>query len=382
MFFAWCCCSNDRVGVVDQLPKRHPVQTQLAPCVSYDRSGQNVTYIGDVDGNWDQFCSFVDHSRGLSFVLEKEHHSRCLAADMELRLEEDWHFVFGGDALDKGPGTLRVLDTMVMAKKKWPTRVHLLFGNRDINKMGWARALAELDRGSIKSISNLWREDESCNRHVDGEFECRRQELARLEGKSPDEVTQEDVVDSYADSLKVGGYVAEFVLRAQLAILLGDNLFADGQVIALDSVPGMEEDEETVRQWIEDLNEWGRGQAVSLMLNPAWDAPPPLPEQPMAGGKLLTSTVLASNQYSIFLSKSATCAKLGLDTEATMTDQYLTITKVHSTGLVALWNSRNPKDQVLPGDQLISANGVSGLSNSFHIVIANSKHLTLILQRG
>lgn len=36
----------------------------------------------------------------------------------ELELEEDWCFVFGGDASDKGPGTLRVVMALVALKKR------------------------------------------------------------------------------------------------------------------------------------------------------------------------------------------------------------------------------------------------------------------------
>lgn len=41
-------------------------------------------------------------------------------------LQDDWHFVFGGDTCDKGPGSLRCLQALVSLKRRYPDRVHLL----------------------------------------------------------------------------------------------------------------------------------------------------------------------------------------------------------------------------------------------------------------
>lgn len=356
-------------------------RTQIIECVSYNRSGHNIIYIGDVEGDWEQFCRPIEHSRGLRFLVAKEHHTRCLPADLEMNLEDDWHFVFGGDALDKGPGTLRILDAVVMVKNKWPTRVHLLFGNRDVNKMGWVPALAKLDTGIMKGLVNLWNEDEGCTRHVRGEFECRRHELAHLKGMRPHEVTDDNVVESYADSLKAGGCLAEFLKRAQLAILLGDNLFADGQVKKLISKTMGEKEEDALRQWVDDLNAWGRNRAASLMLNPVWDPPPPPLEADQITGTSIGSAGLAENEYSIFVSKSSTCCQLGIEMEAKIVTEIF-IKNVQSTGLVGTWNSRNPNHQVKPGDKLISANGVALTVNNLQMELTNSRHLTLVFRKS
>ena len=47
-----------------------------------------------------------------------------------LTSKEDWHFVFGGDTCDKGPGSLRCLHALVSLKKRHPDRVHLLTPGR------------------------------------------------------------------------------------------------------------------------------------------------------------------------------------------------------------------------------------------------------------
>jgi hypothetical protein len=50
--------------------------------------------------------------------------------------------VFGGDLFDHGPGDLRLATALVDFKARFPDRVHLIAGNRDLNKL---RLLTELD---------------------------------------------------------------------------------------------------------------------------------------------------------------------------------------------------------------------------------------------
>ena len=48
---------------------------------------------------------------------------------------------FGGDVCDKAPGSLQITQQLVSAKKRYPDRVFLIVGNRDMNKL---RLLFEL----------------------------------------------------------------------------------------------------------------------------------------------------------------------------------------------------------------------------------------------
>ena len=57
----------------------------------------------------------------------------------------DSHFVFGGDAVDKGPGDIRLVRALVGLKKRYPDRVHLLVGNRDLNKIRLSSELSQAD---------------------------------------------------------------------------------------------------------------------------------------------------------------------------------------------------------------------------------------------
>ena len=64
-----------------------------------------------------------------------------------LILRPDTHFVYGGDTVDKGPGDIRLVRALVSLKKRYPDRVHLLVGNRDLNKL---RLLSELSESDMK----------------------------------------------------------------------------------------------------------------------------------------------------------------------------------------------------------------------------------------
>jgi len=64
-----------------------------------------------------------------------------------LLLRPNTHFVYGGDTVDKGPGDIRLVRALVSLKKRYGDRVHLLVGNRDLNKI---RLLSELSDDDMK----------------------------------------------------------------------------------------------------------------------------------------------------------------------------------------------------------------------------------------
>lgn len=278
--FSQCCCQElphesvrsagiEQVGVFN------------GDCVSCDLMASNVTYASDVEGRWEYFCNFVDHSKGLNFRVDMEHAQRRGARDLDLDLEENWHFVFGGDACVKGPGTLRFLETMVRLKKRWPNRVHLLLGEDDLNIANWT---------------------EDLNR----DFDVRRQELAHVAGvKSQDspcrggpcvqhyeqEISDDEVVKSYEDSLKPGGWVWEYLQLAQLGVRLGDTLFIYGEIltggisvedvcvgvkhqeaIRLGVVPKDDQLVDDMHAWLRRLNSWAKTRVSKWELSASWDA--------------------------------------------------------------------------------------------------------------
>mmetsp|Transcript_78542 Transcript_78542/g.188414 ORF Transcript_78542/g.188414 Transcript_78542/m.188414 type:complete len:662 (-) Transcript_78542:58-2043(-) len=296
---------------------------------------QKVTYLTDVEGHWPYFCNFVDLSEGLAFAEEGD--QRAARAAPELILEDGWHFVFGGDTCDKGPGSLRCLQALVSVKKRYPDRVHLLLGNRDINKMRYTSEFTddEVARMSPDSPAAFWVPEDKrtspwefisslaahaegkddalltveeirsyCTKanlmryHLkydmgsDGEFDFRRQELAHMTGRHVSQVSDDEVMQSYEDSVAEGGVMREYMRLAELVCLLGGTLFVHGQIIGnqflscgtegvawcVGSVPqgdGSSYDHvKDIRQWVVDLNSWARNDVAAWVEQPTWLRPP------------------------------------------------------------------------------------------------------------
>ena len=95
-----------------------------------------------MEGNlqyWENYLS-------ISLVLRED--------DGVLFLRDRCHFVFGGDVCDRGEGDLRVLRAVTGLKERYPERVHLIMGNRDINKL---RMPFELTESTLKSsLGNVY----------------------------------------------------------------------------------------------------------------------------------------------------------------------------------------------------------------------------------
>ena len=210
-----------------------------------------VGYVTDVEGNLDYFNRYVSRSRVLRYTTDAQGHPR-------LDLYANSAFVFGGDLFDKGPGDIRLAKLLLDLKKRHPSRCFLIIGNRDANKLRFSSELsgAELQRplsevpavgavnSLVKPIEHLKRrrasggESARCSRlkwmleetlGCANTFEFRRTELAVLEGKAVGEVADEEVVQSFMDSVKdETGFVVEYLRHAQVAVVLHGTLFVHG----------------------------------------------------------------------------------------------------------------------------------------------------------
>ena len=88
-------------------------------------------FVTDVEGDldfWSRFCA-------LSSVLQ--------GGVDDLTLRPGCHLVFGGDSVDKGGHDLAFLRSLLALKERHTDRVHLILGNRDVNKMRLPAELAE-----------------------------------------------------------------------------------------------------------------------------------------------------------------------------------------------------------------------------------------------
>jgi murein DD-endopeptidase MepM/ murein hydrolase activator NlpD len=107
-----------------------------------DLESYQVEALGDVEGNWTKVATFLQNSKLLK--------ANPAAPDDEEKYEmvgKVGTFVYLGDSIDNGKQNQKVLRFFTSLKKRYPTRVVLILGNRDINKL---RFLWELKDAALK----------------------------------------------------------------------------------------------------------------------------------------------------------------------------------------------------------------------------------------
>ncbi len=179
-----------------------------------------VAYVTDVEGHWDKLSSFAQDNPWVSLDGDR------------LVVSEGATFVFGGDAIDRGPSSRRLVATLLDAKQRHGDRVVLLAGNRDINKMRLARELtgappARTPREVVaagRAPLLRWIFDNTMGARR--AFEMRRAELAQDGAR----VSDEDVVESFLADLAPEGALSRYLAACQLAYRDGRTLFVHGAV--------------------------------------------------------------------------------------------------------------------------------------------------------
>lgn len=202
---------------------------------------RKVAYLTDVEGRWDKLLDFC---AGASLVSYDEARG--------LRVADDAVFVFGGDAVDRGPAGRKIIATLLAAKRAQPDRVVLLAGNRDINKLRLAR---ELDgRTPSGARAELLRSIFSRTMGARDAFQHRQAELT-AEGRPS---SDEDVVDSWLDDIAPQGAHTSYLAAAVLAHREDETLFLHGGVTAenLGVVPGLPARAAGVDAWVHALNDF------------------------------------------------------------------------------------------------------------------------------
>ena len=277
-------------------------------------------YVTDVEGNLEYFKKFVRQSNVLRLVAE---------SDLELVLDlydDSCYFVFGGDSVDKGPGDIRLNRALVSLKRKHPERVHLLVGNRDLNKLRFSAELSEADlkwpledipgphwdpkaptlqeflEKELQTNSSLPKNitvhdiNTRVNRlkymlkHTLGcpnTFEYRRLELSILRQCEAVDVSDEDVVDNFLYEVEnPEGSLRQYLENAEVAAALGNTLFVHGAVDertmkyvpALDtkfenpsSKPKSTKIYEDLNEWVAELNSFLKAGLKDHYERPEWD---------------------------------------------------------------------------------------------------------------
>eukprot|EP00756_Hemistasia_phaeocysticola_P043980 Hpha_TRINITY_DN17562_c0_g1::TRINITY_DN17562_c0_g1_i1::g.92498::m.92498 len=268
-------------------------------------------YVTDVEGNLPYWRNYVERSRVLRY------------APQGLELTHDGaHFVFGGDVVDKGVGDIRLTRELVALKRRYPSRVWLLVGNRDLNKLRFAAELSPEDLARHHStippphwdpkaptltqrLEGLAKERGCTADECDGEverlqwmleatmgcpntFEFRRDELAELQGVPRASISNDDVVRSMVQEARPGGSLWEYFREACIGAIVGNTIFVHGCIDSrtmgfvpghstrfhLPSEPQDGEDltEKGPRAWVEGLNKFLQKGLDRHEASPLWDS--------------------------------------------------------------------------------------------------------------
>lgn len=229
-------------------------------------AADSVAYVTDVEGQWERLAGFVARTPSVR-----------LAGD-RLELARGTTLVFGGDAIDRGPASRRLVRTLLEAKRRYGPRLVLLAGNRDLNKL---RLVRELDghppaRAPVELHADrpgLLRFILSRTMGAGEAFGHRATELA-AEGLPSDDRT---VVDSFLADLAPDGELSRYLGCCQLAYRHGATLFLHGGLTeeSLGHVPG-EGRVAGVDAWVEKLNAFCRAQVGAFLARSPGDlADPP-----------------------------------------------------------------------------------------------------------
>ena len=203
-----------------------------------------IAYLTDVEGRWEKLASFCD---GNPLVR--------LEGD-QLRLAEGAQFVFGGDAVDRGPAGRRIVATLLAAKRAYPDRVTLLAGNRDINKLRLSKELTgeppeRAPRTDDRAALLRWIFENTMG--APKAFDHRATELG-----NPGDAA---VVQSYLDDVAPDGPMRQYLHACQLGARIGATLFLHGGLTAenFGVVPGMAR-VDTVAAWLANLETFYRAE--------------------------------------------------------------------------------------------------------------------------
>lgn len=211
-----------------------------------------VAYLTDVEGMWSKLEGFAADNPVVRLSGE------------QLTVTPGAVFVFGGDAVDRGPHSRRIIRALLDVKRRQPAQVVLLAGNRDLNKLRLRRELRGHPPQKMPEdvrAKPLWAQLRwifSNTMGAGGAFEHRRTELGA--GASDD-----DVVQSFIEDVRDGGDHAEYLKLCQLGFRLGATLYVHGGLTEEShlSVPGQPRTR-TTDEWLSALNGWYADQIASV----------------------------------------------------------------------------------------------------------------------
>lgn len=127
-------------------------------------------------------------------------------------------------------------------------------------------------------------------------------------------ISDDDVVTSYLDSVRPGGFMYEYLRLGQLAVQLDQTLFTHGGVMGifnetkhevdcvlescLGFVPGQAERVEDLLMWVDAMNGWVRAQVEEAFAQPTW-----APGRTQRGGQALVMYSAYTEDPSLIMAK-------------------------------------------------------------------------------
>lgn len=231
-------------------------------------TNHRVLHISDVEGDMAFFHRWVAMTAGIAYDAENQ-----------LILEDHVFFVFGGDAID-GPKDLALLQQFISVKDRYPTRVFLIAGNREIIK---TRLKQELNSAHIAMMAHCssepswyalpypyiqyctdqkadphdpihylkWLLSHTCN--AKQAFEAWRIELTEV-GHLP--ISDQEVYEAFYAAVLPTGIIAQYLQRTDLVVRIGENIFMHG-ALTESSWDWMQSGEtDAVNTWIHAVNHY------------------------------------------------------------------------------------------------------------------------------
>lgn len=219
------------------------------------RTRLRIAYVTDVEGDFSYFARYAERSKVVSWNQ----------GVLSFR-DATSHFVYGGDAFDRGDD-ISFAEALLAFHDAYPSRVHLMLGNRDINKMVFGSPMMKvLGNGPFPPraaqaflfpdvmakmsdrVNPLPYEQflhQTSGSPVTGKttlvqwalthkmggartFEHRREELRRLRGQT---LSDDEVAQSFLNSALPGGVYYEYLRRGRIALILDGVLFVHGAVV-------------------------------------------------------------------------------------------------------------------------------------------------------
>ncbi|MCT4641342.1 MAG: metallophosphoesterase [Bacteriovoracaceae bacterium] len=260
--------------------------TYISICFSLH--AQSVLYLTDIEGRFEKLQTFINKgfieytSDGIDFTHKKT------------------KLIFGGDLTDRGNHSIRLRKLLLNLKQKHPDKVHLILGNRDLNKLKIIPMIKELDLSNIKYKQwlqgyiatkkthltadelhdlNLKKFDDmetkmtyslqELNCHV--ALQAHKEELENTLGKK---ITMLEASENYFEMLdNKNSDFWKYLRNSQISHIekSGNHkiLFIHGGLTKenLGYIPDLKKKVSNIEKWSQDLNKWAKSEINSLSEN-------------------------------------------------------------------------------------------------------------------